>query len=401
MENYLKYLENDSFVDWVYNKNPEAILFWENYIEENPEEKDLIFSLKSILLNIKPEEAILSKEEKNEVFTKLIHKIESRNSKPKVYTLVRKSYKYAAVLFFALLAGAFLLKNNSNNKNRHVIERLTQTSIDSFVDTQLFLGKEKPLVINKKESFINNRVKGEIVLNGKDTLANYIISENQELEYYNKLIVPYGRRSKIVLSDGTIVHLNAGTKFMYPDYFSSKKRTVFLSGEAFFEVASNKEKPFVVKTIEDKLEVEVLGTKFNVSAYETDDNIKTVLTEGRVNVLEHKIFGAKRTALKPGELALWNIEEESISVKTVNTDNYTLWTSGLLYFESEYVSNIVKKIERFYNVNIVFDEAVKGKNITISGKLDLNDKINKTLENLTITTDFKFEVINEKNYILK
>lgn len=401
MKNYLKYLEDDSFIDWVYNKSPESNLIWENYLQNNSEEKELILSLKEVLLLVKPEDLKLSGEEKDQIFTQLLGKLENNEKPKKIKTIVKQSYKYAAILLLALVVSALYFSDNLKNTDKVIINDLTSEPAKVIEDTQLILATGEPLLIEQKESIIDNSKLGKVILNSKDTITTAKLENKQEAERLNKLIVPFGRRSKIALSDGTIVHLNAGTKFMFPDKFMSKTRTVFLSGEAFFEVSANKEKPFVVKTIDEKLLIQVLGTKFNVSAYQSDSEIITVLTEGKVNVLENNTFKTTTTTLKPGQLASWNREHESISVKTVNTNNYTLWTSGLLYFESELVSNIVKKIERFYNVNIVFDEGVDEKNITISGKLDLNDKIEKTLENLTITTAFKFEVINEKEYMLK
>ncbi|GAL63369.1 DUF4974 domain-containing protein [Algibacter lectus] len=99
-------------------------------------------------------------------------------------------------------------------------------------------------------------------------------------------------------------------------------------------------------------------------------------------------------------MATWSKKNGNVEVKNVDTDNYTLWTSGLLYFESESVINIIRKIERFYNIDIVLDEKLDIYKIKISGKLDLNDKIEKTLQNLMFITKFKIELIDDK-YIIK
>ena len=243
---------------------------------------------------------------------------------------------------------------------------------------------------------------GEVIVNQSDTINNNVANKKDEVESLNTLIIPYGRRSKITLSDGTIAHLNAGTQFVFPEKFLGDRRTVFLSGEAFFEVASNKEKPFIVKTIVEKLSIEVVGTKFNVSAYPSDQDVLTVLTEGKVNVVEKNIFKDRKTLLKPGQLASWNRGDKNINVKEVNTDNYTLWIQGLLQFESEPIVNVIKKLERFYNIEITLDELTNELvGTSISGKLDLNDDIKMTLENLMITAGFNFEKINNNKYMIK
>ncbi|NMH89765.1 FecR family protein [Flavivirga algicola] len=402
MELYSKYIENDSFLSWIYNPTAETTKFWEDYILKHPQEKELIEVLKEILRNLKPEDVKLSDKEKEAIFTKLLTKIDSEKKPNKVFFLVKKTYKYAAILLLALIIGSVFVNNNFQKNDSFIINEISKTPLDSLEkpNTQLILGSRKPLLIDERKSLIEYTEQGNLVLNEKDTINGNIKNEGKAL-LFNKLIVPFGKRSKIILSDGSVVYLNAGTKFMFPEKFDSDERKVFLSGEAFFEVARDEEKPFIVKTIEEKVSIEVLGTKFNVSAYPIDSDILTVLTEGKVVVVEKNIFKTQRAILKPGQLASWHKDTEKVNIKKVNTDNYTLWTQGLLYFESESIINIVRKIERFYNVKIIFENPHNAKSINVSGKLDLNDKIEQTLENLTITTEFKFEIINDKKYVLK
>ncbi len=402
MQLYSKYIENDSFLSWIYNPTTETTKFWEDYVLKNPEEKELIETLKEILRGLKPEDLKLSEKEKEEIFNKLLNKIDSKKKSNKLFYLIKSTYKYAAILILVLIVANVFVNNNSKKTDAIFFNDISETPIDSFgkTNTQLIFGSGEPLLIDEKKSLIEYTKQGFVVLNEKDTISTDIKKEGKIL-LFNKLIVPFGKRSKIILSDGSVVHLNAGTKFIFPKRFTSNERTVFLSGEAFFEVTSNKEKPFIVKTIDDKVSVEVLGTKFNVSAYPIDSDILTVLTEGKVVVTENNIFKTQRAILKPGQLASWNKNTEKVNIKEVNTDNYTLWTSGLLHFESESIINIVRKIERFYNVEIIFENISDVKKINVSGKLDLNDKIEQTLENLTTTTEFKFEIINDKKYVLK
>ncbi|MDO5979766.1 FecR family protein [Flavivirga spongiicola] len=402
MKLYSKYIENDSFLSWVYNPTPETTRFWQDYILKNPQEKEIINALKVILVDIKTDDIKLSEKEKEEIFTKLLNKIDNKNKPGKIFNLVKRTYKYVAILILVLIVTNVFINNDFETIDDFKFNTISEMPLDPIIkgNTQLIIGQGKPLLIDEKKSLIEYTKLGSIILNEKDTINNNIANEG-EVVSFNKLIVPFGKRSKIILPDGSVVYLNAGTKFVFPDKFASNERKVFLSGEAFFEVVTNKEKPFIVKTIEEKVSVEVLGTKFNVSAYPVDSNILTVLTEGKVVVVEKNIFKTQRAILKPGQLASWNKNTEKVNVKEVNTDNYTLWTSGLLHFESESIVNIVRKIERFYNVKIVFENISDAKNINVSGKLDLNDKIEQTLENLTITTEFKFEIINDNKYILK
>ncbi|MDO5968447.1 FecR family protein [Flavivirga aquimarina] len=402
MELYSKYIENDSFLSWVYNPTPETTNFWKDYVLKNPQEKEIIYALKEILISIKPEDVTLSEKEKQEVFTKLLNEIDAKNKPNKVYSFVKRTYKYAAILILVLIGGKAVVNTIFEKNSDFNFNTISEISLDSLgkSNTQLIIGSREPLLIDRKKSLIEYTKHGNVVLNEKDTINGNILNEGKNF-LFNKLIVPFGKRSKIILPDGSVVHLNAGTKFVFPEKFASNERTVFLSGEAFFEVVTNKEKPFVVKTIEEKISIEVLGTKFNVSAYPIDSDILTVLTEGKVVVVEKNIFKTQRAILKPGQLASWNKNTEKANVRDVNTDNYTLWIQGLLHFESESIINIVRKMERFYNVKIIFENMSGAKSINVSGKLDLNDKIEQTLENLTATTELKFEIINDKKFILK
>ena len=406
MELYGRYLENESFIDWVYNPTTINDSFWRNYILKNPEEKEIIFALKELLITLKTGDITLSEEEKNEILNKLILTINDRNRhiNPKLYLRTRKLYKYAAILLLIVTAGIVTYRSNINSSSGLPFSDVNISSLDSLKDTRLTFDEGKQVFIEERESLVDYSKIGNVILNSTDTINN-VANTGDEVEVLNALITPYGKRSKVILSDGTLVHLNAGTEFVFPDKFLGSNRTVYLSGEAFFEVKKNTSKPFIVKTIEEQLSIEVLGTKFNVSAYPSDQEILTVLTEGKVNVLKRNLFKNDRITLSPGQLAIWGRSgEKNVEVKTVNTDNYTLWIQGLLYFESEPIINVIKKIERFYNIDLDFEGSTTNDeliNTRISGKLDLKEDIKVTLDNLMLTAELSYKKINNKVYEIK
>ncbi len=178
-------------------------------------------------------------------------------------------------------------------------------------------------------------------------------------------MVPYGKKFELMLADGTKAYLNSGSSIKYPTHFLGKgDREVFLTGEAFFEVAKDKERPFVIYA--DAIGIEVLGTKFNVSSYPEDHTINTVLVEGSVSVFvkEEGKSNEKRTAnLEPGHMATWNRDLNDISFEEVDVDMYVAWIGGKITFNHLAFKDIVKKLERHYNVSIqntnkVLDEEV-------------------------------------------
>ncbi|GAA4233729.1 hypothetical protein GCM10022291_11520 [Postechiella marina] len=223
---------------------------------------------------------------------------------------------------------------------------------------------------------------------------------------FNTLIVPYGKRSALTLSDGSKVWLNSGSKFVYPVNFSEDdKRIVYLvEGEAAFDVAHNAEKPFIMMT--EHQEIEVLGTVFNVSNYSDDTNNFVVLKSGSVqvsypeedaNLLQEK----KKLVITPGRMANINKETKKVTSRRVNTDHYFSWQKGILIFENSELNYIVRKLSRYYNIPIkIEDEALKKQ--TFSGSLDLKDSVEKVIETIIeagVTAKLNYEKTND-NLIL-
>ena len=173
---------------------------------------------------------------------------------------------------------------------------------------------------------------------------------------YNTLTVPYGKRFEVQLSDGTKVHLNAGTSLKYPVKFlkGEKTRQVFLNGEAYFDVTEDTEHPFVVNA--DNLNVQVFGTEFNVSAYPEDITTDVVLVEGSVGLYTDAMSLRESTPITPGTKGTLNKELQEITTEKVDTALYTAWMEGGLMFRNMSFKNIAKKLERYYNVHIIITD---------------------------------------------
>jgi ferric-dicitrate binding protein FerR (iron transport regulator) len=151
------------------------------------------------------------------------------------------------------------------------------------------------------------------------------------------------------LGDGTKVFLNHGSKLKYPYRFDGEFRKVFLTGEAYFEVAHNAKVPFIVGT--NCIDVKATGTAFNVSAYPDDDAVETTLVEGKVILCERK-SNSEIKALTPGECLKFDVKKNSYSLETGNTLKYTAWKDGLLVFKNDNVEDIAKKMARWYNIDV-------------------------------------------------
>jgi len=164
----------------------------------------------------------------------------------------------------------------------------------------------------------------------------------------HRLTTPCGKDIELILSDGTKVWLNADSKLDYPSKFEGKQRVVILQGEAFFEVAKNNGRPFIVKT--KNFETRVLGTKFNVRCYSDNDSHVTLI-DGEVEVTNTR--SGKTVILAPGDDANF-MADGSIQTAKVDVDSYVYWKEGFFYFDNVPLVDIMQTIGRWYNVNVIF-----------------------------------------------
>jgi len=227
------------------------------------------------------------------------------------------------------------------------------------------------------------------------TLLFYTISSDK-YHYGNNLndvevVSPGGSRMHIELGDGTKVWLNHGSKLKYPHHFEGESRKVFLTGEAYFEVAHNSAVPFIVRT--NRLEVKATGTAFNVSAYPEDNNIATTLVEGKVLLYERKT-NHKIKALLPGECLKFDSQKDTYTLETEHTEKNTAWKDGLLVFKNERVEDVAKKLARWYNVEVeIVNEKVKEFTFTATF---MDETLPQVLELMSLATPVNYHLTNRE-----
>ncbi|MDR7212248.1 FecR family protein [Flavobacterium piscis] len=305
---------------------------------------------------------------------------EIRKEKKKTYKYsLSDIMKYAAIAMLFIGIGFLLQKNIFNdNSDKQVVlpgkDEITLTLGNGNIKIMAADGTSKVYDANGK-------VVGQ--QNGKELV--YTANGESGKLVYNTLNIPNGKRFNITLSDGTLVHLNAGSSITFPvQFLKNKIRKVFLSGEAYFEVAHDKKNAFVVNA--NKLDVQVYGTKFNVTNYLEDKATDVVLIEGSVSLTQSglSVKNNNEVFLTPGYKGTFNKEDKKISNEKVTTSLYTSWMIGNLVFRQETFENIIQKLERHYNVVIINN----------------NEKLAKETFNATIETDH--ESINQVfNYFKK
>ncbi len=229
----------------------------------------------------------------------------------------------------------------------------------------------------------------------------YTLSEKRmESVKYEKLaaesleiIAPVGSRTVVRLSDGTEVHLNSGSKLKYPQVFSDNTREVKLSGEGFFKVAHNPEKPFIVNT--GKLNVKALGTIFNVFAYPDEDFTETTLVDGKVVLEQNNANGKIETigAMEPGQHINFNVKTGEVISTVGNVEKYIAWKDGKMVFEDATITQVVEKLNRMFNVEIEVSDSIKEYLYTVTF---VDEPLFQILDLMAIATPVSYKVLPRK-----
>jgi transmembrane sensor len=243
-------------------------------------------------------------------------------------------------------------------------------------------------IANQAGTSVTKTAGGQLVytITGKSTTSNPA--------EVNTITTPHGGQWQVLLPDGTKVWLNAASSLTYPVSFAAlKNRRVELSGEAYFEVAKDKTHPFIVHTI--KQDVEVLGTHFNINAYADEQYTKTTLLEGSVHVAPttaSPINGANSLAwqaLKPGQQSV--LSNGDIKITAANTEAAIAWKNAIFYFEDDNLENIMKRVARWYDVNIIYHNN-QVKQELFSGRVSRAQNVSEVLKMLTLTGAAQFKI---------
>ena len=202
---------------------------------------------------------------------------------------------------------------------------------------------------------------------------------------YNILSTPMGGEYQLVLPDGSKVWLNSGSTLRFPTAFIGSERIVELKGEAYFEIAKNTKMPFLVRT-NNAMDIKVLGTQFNVMAYDDEKNINTTLIEGSVEVLK----GSGKTMLKPGQEAILNRGSGNIKVAPADLEQAIAWKNGYFIFYNENIESIMRKVSRWYNVDIAYQGNLSNKDFV--GTISRNKNVSELLKMLELTGAIHFSI---------
>lgn len=267
----------------------------------------------------------------------------------------------------------------------------TRDKIDSGVANQvletngikLLLGKDEIKFLTQQSSEEISNSSGQVLAQYNANSITYLNNPDIKDLVFHEIEVPYGKIFDLTLSDGTVIHLNSGTKMKYPvQFLKGQKREVQISGEAYFDVTTDTEHPFVVSS--DDIGIEVLGTQFNFSTYKDESVVGAVLVEGAIKMTNSK-FPDQDVVLLPGTRGSWNKVEHKTKVEEVDVTIYTGWMKGEMIFKNSTFEEMAKRLERRYDVKI------ENRNSELSQKV-FNASFSKHIESLEDVLKYLSEV---------
>jgi transmembrane sensor len=365
----VKYITNQASQDEI-----EALTEWLKDEEHQIVFKDFIKTNYAI-------DVVMCTFDSTELKKQLFERIQKENT---VFQKRRFSsyYKYAAILIFVFGGFYFFQQSNLFHATDNVV-------IPRQEDIVLQLDNEFTEKIDTSEARTLKDKYGNVIGKQEKNRLVYSNSNSNGKLVYNTLRIPFGKTFEVQLSDGTIVHLNSGTSLRYPvQFLKNQSRQVFLTGEAYFEVSKDKAHPFTVNTQE--VNVEVLGTKFNVNTYTENVNIDVVLVEGKVSLYKEKKTVENQVYLTPGLKGSTARGQQKIVTEPVNTDYYTAWVKGSQVFKNASFAAIIKKLERHYNVTFINKNKMLGKEI-FNARFD-NEPIEVVLKYFSDSYEINYKI---------
>ena len=250
----------------------------------------------------------------------------------------------------------------------------------------LTLANGKTITLDRKSDGVLTEHEGlRITKTGSGQLLCSLVGIASKTEVaQNVITTPKGGQYQIMLADGTKVWLNAASSLRFPGAFNESSRVVELSGEAYFEVAKNQAKPFIVKTANNS--IKVYGTHFNVMAYPDETVARTSLLEGSVSVST----GTVTSMIKPGEQAVSNADGRILVKEDINLRTVMAWKNGFFAFEDTGIEEVMRQVSRWYDVSVVYEGKVPSKRLT--GTLSRNVKASALVNMLSYTgVNFRIE----------
>lgn len=383
---YTDFLKNEDFIRWKLTKDADMEKRWHAFIREYPQYEELFKLAVEYSNNIGLNTGDLSSEEKK-MLKQRIH--------ASVYTIkyTRKIHRWmysGVAACIAVLLGITLHYYRTTDKEGQGNEEKAALIIGQALQAEDIYLISGTTTASFKEDI---RLKVE-----KDGSAKILRTDNKEEKIevkeaiINKLVVPYGKRSKVELADGTQLWLNSGSVLEFPVRFSGTTREVRFSGEMYAEVTKDKTKPFIVHT--SGFDVRVYGTKFNISAYQDDTETSCVLVQGCIGI---RTPSTAEMRMEDNDRIIYRGDE--LIKNQVDVSFYTCWKDGYLKFDQTNIVDVLNRIGRYYNLSFDFGDKEILQQRKCSGKIYLSDNIDTVLTTISLLSSTEYKKENQTIFI--
>ncbi len=380
------FLHNEDFISWRLFQTKESEDYWNDFRARNPHlEKTLqeaIRQFDAIAIN----SYHLPETDKQAIYNTVLRNVSLYRRR----RLIMRISWSAAVLLIGILSLLFITQMKEGNGNR-MLQEDEMIVGEALPEEEIYLISAGRKINLSGNSHIGLTDDGKALVTDSTSSQKELLLAKSEL---NKLVVPYGKRSNLTLSDGTEVWLNSGTELDFPAEFSGKTREIHVNGEIFIEVAHNRKVPFIVHAKD--MDILVQGTSFNISAYRDDSRKTVVLVEGKVKIERGSVPIAE---LLPNEKI--DITENNILKERVDVSEYISWRKGILEFNNTPMSEILKKIARYYNVQFEGTTDIPLSKQACSGKLFLSNNLDSVMTSVSILSSTVYKRENNRILIRK
>ncbi|MCD8178478.1 MAG: FecR domain-containing protein [Tannerellaceae bacterium] len=312
------------------------------------------------------------------------------NNNRKYFLLFLSSVAYIAGFIFILFTPAV-------NKESKTVSAETEINIKTIPapdsmeqDIQFIFADNSRILIKENHTGIAHNENGEATINS--TIIEKLSQLPNPNDSYNQVVTPKGRFSSLTFSDGTRLWMNASSRVVYPPVFKPEKREIYLEGEAYIEVTPDTKRPFIVKT--EKLDIQVLGTSFNITAYKEQPAQIVVLVSGSVAV-KPKTENSDQIILLPDQL--FRLEKNETTIQQVDVKRYISWKEGYYICENDPLKSLFNYLNNYYGIAIQYEEEVA--QMTYSGKFDLKENAERVLKGLTYTAPIEYRKENGIHYL--
>ena len=399
------FLDDPFFIDWIKHGNPKDDLFWDSWIQNNPPNikafREAGVQLRMILsaerIDIGDAAETMVWERIQSSINNPVRSVENDHS-GSITRSMRKYWWAVAAILLVMATGSFFLWNQRTGRELAKTDDLQQPLSKDILPggnkAILTLADGTKVALDTANNGALTRQGGVSLVKMDGQLSYNTEGSNSKEVLYNTVATPKGGQFQLTLADGTKVWLNAASSLRYPTSFTGSERKVEITGEAYFEVAKNKAMPFKVD-VAGRGEVEVLGTHFNINAYDDEPNVSTSLLEGSIRFTELQTREVK--TIVPGEQVLLGADGRMELKKHPDMESVVAWKNGSFDFSKQDIVSVMRQISRWYNVDVVYSGVVSKE--TFTGIVNRNSEVSEVLS-LIEESGVRFKIEGRKIIVL-